>query len=738
MTNLILLSFKSPRRHACGAHGASISMRSGLTLVEMLVAMAIALLMMAAVVTVFANISASTSKRRATIEMSGQLRSVAEQLSRDLEGATCPAIPWQKPDSAHGYIELIEGVYNDAMPSPWLWDSNDNDVNEGNPAGSPDPIGDGEAQLDLSLSFLPGSNLKDSNTPLDEEGRGLSLGNNEDLDEAIKTDGRGLGDGDDVLMLTTRNEVDKFIGRIPARSGFTPANSQFPDWQFETLESSLAEVIWYAIENPPENLTTFTFGEPGFRTIYRRALIIAPWLDYQILVDAGGRRVTTGPGVVRVLIDRIDKNHLDQALACLISFQEIYDLSVRLEWDPLMPSSDNLGRWVLKANSLADLTKRENRYGHHGYYFDPNNPTRSYPFAAVSNGDGYANNDSVQFAFDPEFTGYRTSVLRANQDAEFDVILSGNSAVLYEPDSNDSLSDIISEDRRYPVRPFTFIENATGLPATPRALLNADGNVVHVRNGFVPLAGSRQGEDIMMTDALAFDLRVYDPGAPVYGFYPNGFDSGDSSQEPALYLTEPGDTSWAVAFEEDLNDTEGLVGDLNLLVNNNNPTFRWERNGSYVDLGYGLTFLDANGLVPNRFNRILLGGTPVQAPEAVADELAYFVEGEIRATFDGADADTFPDALTVGVAVYDTWSWHYENNGLDEDGNAIADQATNGFDDFEILSGQKSGGIDDAGERETRPPYDQALRGLQVKLRVYERDSRQIRETTVKESFVPE
>ena len=595
----------------------SESRRSGLTLVEMLVAMAIALLMMAAVVTVFANISASTSKRRATIEMSGQLRSVAEQLSRDLEGVTCPAIPWQKPDSAHGYIELIEGVYSDAMPSPWLWDSNDDDN------GSPNPIGDGEAQLDLALSFLPGSNLQDSNTQVDEEGRGLSLGNNEDLDEAFKTDGRGLGDGDDVLMFTTRNEVDKFVGRIPARSGFTPANSQFPDWQFETLESSLAEVLWYAIENPPENITTFTFGEPGFRTIYRRALIIAPWLDYQILVDAGGRRVTTGPGVVRVLIDRIGKSDLDQALACLISFQEIYDLSVRLEWDPLMPSSDNLGRWLLKANSLANLTKRENRYGHHGYYFDPNNPTRSYPFAAVSNGDGYANNDSVQFAFDPEFTGYRTSILGANQDARFDVILSGDSAVLYEPDFNDSLSDIIAEDRRYPVRPFTFIENATGLPATPRALLNADGNVVHVRNGFVPLAGSRQGEDIMMTDALAFDLKVYDPGAPVYGYYPNGFSSG-TDQDPALYLTEPGDTSWSVAFDEDLNDTNALVGDLNLNVNTNNPTFRWERNGAYVDLGYGLTFFDTNGLVPNRFNRTNFGVSTLVSPPSV-DEGTRFL-----------------------------------------------------------------------------------------------------------------
>ena len=47
-------------------------------------------------------------------------------------------------------------------------------------------------------------------------------------------------------------------------------------------------------------------------------------------------------------------------------------------------------------------------------------------------------------------------------------------------------------------------------------------------------------------------------------------------------------------------------------------------------------------------------------------------------------------------------------------------------------------GPDDLGERETQPPYDSALRGLQAILRVYEQDSLQVLETRVIESFVPE
>ena len=34
-------------------------------------------------------------------------------------------------------------------------------------------------------------------------------------------------------------------------------------------------------------------------------------------------------------------------------------------------------------------------------------------------------------------------------------------------------------------------------------------------HGPAPLWGARRGEDVMMTDVLAFDLRVYDPGADV-------------------------------------------------------------------------------------------------------------------------------------------------------------------------------------------------------------------------------
>src|SRR5262249_33664982 len=90
---------------------------SGVKVVEMLVAMAITLVMMGAVVTLFANISNSVRKGRATVEMSNQLRHLRNVLQQDLQGATCPGLTWQKPESNHGYIEIVEGPYREGYAS---------------------------------------------------------------------------------------------------------------------------------------------------------------------------------------------------------------------------------------------------------------------------------------------------------------------------------------------------------------------------------------------------------------------------------------------------------------------------------------------------------------------------------------------------------------------------------------------------------------------------------------------
>ncbi len=64
--------------------------------------------------------------------------------------------------------------------------------------------------------------------------------------------------------------------------------------------------------------------------------------------------------------------------------------------------------------------------------------------------------------------------------------------------------------------------------------------------------------------------------------------------------------------------------------------------------------------------------------------------------------------------------------------DTIPDKAADGIDNNAV----NGPGIDDASEREAPPPYDAELQAIQVKIRVFEPDSRQIREVTVVQELV--
>jgi len=164
----------------------------------------------------------------------------------------------------------------------------------------------------------------------------------------------------------------------------------------------------------------------------------------------------------------------------------------------------------------------------------------------------------------------------------------------------------------------------------------------------------REGEDIMLSNVIAFDVRVFDPEA--------------EARLAGSVTVFPGDPGYE-------------TGDPS-------PAAR----GAYVDLGWGG------------------GTTPLQSA--------------------GAAVSNAPASVQLPDRTFDTWSLHYEQNGLDEDGDAKTDEGADGFDD----NGDDR--ADDAGERETSPPYAVLLRGLEVRLRCYEPSSRQVRQITIRHSFL--
>jgi type II secretory pathway pseudopilin PulG len=88
-------------------------LRSGFSLTELLVASGIGLTVMAAVATLFSVFSRSLSQSQSTVDLTTRMRSAAWKLRQDLDGVTCPAVPWLSPDANAGYFEISEGPQRD-------------------------------------------------------------------------------------------------------------------------------------------------------------------------------------------------------------------------------------------------------------------------------------------------------------------------------------------------------------------------------------------------------------------------------------------------------------------------------------------------------------------------------------------------------------------------------------------------------------------------------------------------
>ena len=187
---------------------------------------------------------------------------------------------------------------------------------------------------------------------------------------------------------------------------------------------------------------------------------------------------------------------------------------------------------------------------------------------------------------------------------------------------------------------------------------------------------AREGEDIVLSNVIGFDVRVFDPEAPAR--QRNGF---------TLY---PGDPGYGTA---------SLAGS----------------KGSFVDLG-GVARTSAP--VPSR---TLIGGTFAPAGATAMGSNGVYVSGT---------SQTWVSGTSLAYPTYDTWSMHYEFNGVDDDRDALIDEGTNGLDD------NNDGLPDDIGEFETSPPYPVPLRGIEVRIRCYEPSSKQVRQTTIRHTFI--
>ena len=83
--------------------------RRGLTLIEVMVSLAAAMVVLAAVISVLGMVTKGIADSRSMIEVTGRLRSAQVLLRNDLAGVTSPGLVMQKGEAGNGYLEIIDG-----------------------------------------------------------------------------------------------------------------------------------------------------------------------------------------------------------------------------------------------------------------------------------------------------------------------------------------------------------------------------------------------------------------------------------------------------------------------------------------------------------------------------------------------------------------------------------------------------------------------------------------------------
>jgi prepilin-type N-terminal cleavage/methylation domain-containing protein len=192
-------------------------LRRGFTLVEMLVALALTLLMMAAVAQIFAMMGQGVNGSRSMAELNDRMRATAYRLRQDLAGITVTPDPPVKPEINSGYLEIIEGRETDLV------------------------------------TYASGQLFRKDGGALDGDGKWV--GNPEPYEGVVGSDDRLVGDVDDVILFTTRSPADQFAGVASAPRG-SHARSPF------------AEVIWFC-------RPTVNTADPRTYTLHRRQRLIS-------------------------------------------------------------------------------------------------------------------------------------------------------------------------------------------------------------------------------------------------------------------------------------------------------------------------------------------------------------------------------------------------------------------------------------------------------------------------------
>ena len=694
--------------------------RVGFTLTEMLIAMAITLLLMAALAKSFGVVGESIRDGRARVELTSVSRDVTLRINDELDRCTVPLNPPTTEDEGAGYFLYYEG-----------------------------PLTDHTAAM---MGQSPGA------------------GNEQTYQDAI------YGDLDDYLAFTAvAQEGNWFHGKVPrfvldqktaelAGNAYDPTN--FPGSPIDPvmIKSKYAEIIYFAApeyrlgvdqSDPTKRIFDYIAdgignpraidadgnGLPDRIRLHRRVLLIRPDLNLiGGLIPPYAHSTGGGPAVEYLAADAWPADNSGgipsiktQAThgvtpsqignAWLIGMAPVHqqcDLSLRR-----VVARNGQPTANVAANSLEDLTHPENRFAHvrmPGNFIDSTHhsarPFTTMPLLAL---------------------GARQPIL----DPATGVPPSASGAPVVTPQLMNGF-----------LRP----EFILGMDHT-HTDFDGDGWGIE-----------RFGEDILATSTLAFDIKGFDPAAPSY------ITSGIDGQPGVAAFDDDANGT------DDDNGELGYSGSDDVVVTPNDVAFREAlhaisqgsgvtlpgRSGGFVDLAYpvlaggtvrgpGTRASDVHGS-PGTTVDPLVFRTRLETPLSGITRSSYRLPNNSASP--GLDAwytrgmyksgrviTTTAGAVVLIQPAYDTFSDHYERDGFlqtfpsfnngsgfgtvwylsNANGSVPSayrtpDLGANGIDDGGLA------GADDDLERETESPFAEPLSAIRVSVRLENNETQQIQQ----------
>lgn len=634
--------------------------RAGFTLMEMLLSVVLTLFLMYGVAQIFSMVGNSVNDSRALLGISDRLRATKTRLELDLAGITCRMNPPISPGNGEGYFELIEGA-----------------------------VGPTVSVTTRAIST-------------DEAG--------------FPVEDTTVIDYDDILMFTTCTTTNElFTGRaITVTYDVHGIGSTNTVLRGENTKSRFAEIAWFVrgrtlyrrvkIITPNFKLETHT---PPFFTLscidlYGGTSMNKSDLEKGVLGGLEGKLLRyesktppdpKNPDPMTIIKD-LD-NPVDAA------FENLFDFSARFEG-----LSGDIATWHWVPNSLADLTKRENRMYHaqstpaiitdyltDRFPFTPHD-TLMWQILGLPTLGETSNTNWMLYRWNCCTTGGpELPTLTLTQDTVNDLNGLAPTPTMFQ-------LDFWNEPH-----PYEELDPITG-NLTDTTLQAATGESKSYPH-------QRTGEDVILNNVIGFDVKVWDPDAPLIS---NG-----------TTVLKPGDPGYPASYTVTTGNPDELT---DLATNTDYDIIRY---GAFVDLGHNYR--------PTAVDPVIYPPTSILS--GPCNTKSGFLNPVASATWTDPPSTTPP-------FVYDTWSTHYEHDGIDQNATILPNYIDAGYDGLDndadgIVDDVKDIDIDNDGvigpnnydlsELDTSPPYSVPLEAIQIKIRVFEPDSRQVREVTIVHRF---